>query len=1466
MHYFSLNKNAFLNSLYKLAILFYITTSFFFLLQDANAQNLPPFAPDTLATCTEPLSPLTLCDSFSDPNNDNVAVVSGHTTFNCSLVFLNDSCVRYTPLPGFVGTDTVFLEICDDQMPAACSQSVTIVHVGCLAPVSENDMVVLSSTYMTVNQSISNVFEPYENGINVDVTKNDNIVCGTNFVVPIITSPPNNGTYSIISATEIHYQPNADFVGLDSLTYVSCNNCPLCDTAQMVINVLPPDFGCNTDIYKCVGPFTTTNICPQFCTLDFDEITQYTYEAEHGTIDSPINNCSFYIPNSNFIGIDIVTFTACDETGYCETTKAYVTIEANCGDNMPVATDDFAETTANVPVVIQVLNNDYDIDGQNLLVIQTSPPNDGVIDIDPNYQTVIYTANIGFIGIDSFTYTICDPTQQCVTASVVVEVLDIEICNETAAYCVAQFTPLNICVEFCDLQNENSVSITDAHTTFECSLNMLNDTCLQFTPLPAFLGTDVITIIGCDADNLCDTTLVTVHVGCVAPQAHDDNAVTQSGQYVELNVLQNDVAPCEDSELSINIFTPPNNGSILIATNQTVVYTPSNDFVGTEIIEYQVCNDCSDTACDYANIIVEVLGVNEIIVANNDLITTSINSEILSNVLSNDEYTSAISDININLFADAENGNVFFDLEGNAIYYPDNDFQGIDYFTYEICYGNTELCDMALVTVVVGNGNNIPVANSDIAYVLENETTSISVLINDTDVNHENSELNVANIATFPDFGTADISENDIIYTPNENFIGTDSLQYIVCDPLFACDTTTLMLHIIVAPNAQTDIFVTSENEPLSFNILANDIGENLSLVFLEESDFGTIEYNENGNINYTPNANFVGEDYFTYQICNDIGFCDEGLVNITVISVGENLNLAANNDSYEIELNEQLILELLDNDIFDETENVSIESYTQGNNGTVLMIDSELAYLPNPSFVGNDEFTYVLCYESFADICDTAIVYIYIDTPLDTNLPPNAITDFVVTDINTSTTYDILQNDNDPNGDTYSIAEFVQPLYGTASINQTGILNYTPFADFSGEDYLVYTICDNGFPILCDTASVVITVASLMSNTPDIYAEIYEDNDTIFCLQDHFGTNLAINNIEIYNVPNHGSPYFIPFNASCIAYSPNLNFSGFDALTIGLCEEQTGFCDTIEILLHILPLNDAPIAINDIDSTNINTSVVIDVLANDYDVESDEVFIFSVENPNYGSLTISFEGIVYTPNENFVGIDTFQYTIADNQGFTNVGTVIVIIKAEDDEQIAIAETPLVIAEDDYISAFNNETINVFPLENDIISDTQATVLYILPNDSEQLTTNIVDNRIEIIATNNDIVGEITLTYSICIENICDEADIIINFLAIPPLCDIHIANAFSPNEDGINDTFQIENVDCEANTNTQITIFNRWGNTVYENLQYKNETAWNGNLQYSNEPVSDGTYFYVIKIDNKHQQQQFTGFLEVRR
>jgi gliding motility-associated-like protein len=65
------------------------------------------------------------------------------------------------------------------------------------------------------------------------------------------------------------------------------------------------------------------------------------------------------------------------------------------------------------------------------------------------------------------------------------------------------------------------------------------------------------------------------------------------------------------------------------------------------------------------------------------------------------------------------------------------------------------------------------------------------------------------------------------------------------------------------------------------------------------------------------------------------------------------------------------------------------------------------------------------------------------------------------------------------------------------------------------------------------------------------------------------------------------------------------------------------------------------------------------------------------------------------------------------------------------------------------------------------------------------------------------------------------------------------IPNVFTPNGDGVNDTFFIPGLDTYAEN--EITIINRWGNDVYEKTNYKNDWTGNG--------LPEGTYFYILKV-----------------
>lgn len=135
---------------------------------------------------------------------------------------------------------------------------------------------------------------------------------------------------------------------------------------------------------------------------------------------------------------------------------------------------------------------------------------------------------------------------------------------------------------------------------------------------------------------------------------------------------------------------------------------------------------------------------------------------------------------------------------------------------------------------------------------------------------------------------------------------------------------------------------------------------------------------------------------------------------------------------------------------------------------------------------------------------------------------------------------------------------------------------------------------------------------------------------------------------------------------------------------------DSTGVTSNIaNVSLDITLINTPPIAVNDNVSTNEDTGLTIDVLANDSDAEQDPLTIFAVTNPTlYGGITLNNNGndITYTPNANFNGIDSFDYFIDDGNGETASASVTITVNpindlpsAVDDIATAVGTTPAVI-------------------------------------------------------------------------------------------------------------------------------------------------------------------------------------------
>jgi hypothetical protein len=202
--------------------------------------------------------------------------------------------------------------------------------------------------------------------------------------------------------------------------------------------------------------------------------------------------------------------------------------------------------------------------------------------------------------------------------------------------------------------------------------------------------------------------------------------------------------------------------------------------------------------------------------------------------------------------------------------------------------------------------NDAPIVSDDLGSTDEETPVTINVISNDSDLDGNINPTSVT-IATLPANGTATVDPltGIVTYTPNLNFIGTDSFGYQVCDdgtPLPAeCEQGTVTVTVdpvndvpvLTADNTNTD-----EEIPVMIDLLTNDsdVDGNLDPETVEiiiNPSNGTVTIDPvTGEATYTPNLDFNGTDAFVYQVCDDgtplPALCSQATVTITVDPIND--------------------------------------------------------------------------------------------------------------------------------------------------------------------------------------------------------------------------------------------------------------------------------------------------------------------------------------------------------------------------------------------------------------------------------------------------------------------------------------------------------------------------------------------------------------------------------------------------
>ena len=309
----------------------------------------------------------------------------------------------------------------------------------------------------------------------------------------------------------------------------------------------------------------------------------------------------------------------------------------------------------------------------------------------------------------------------------------------------------------------------------------------------------------------------------------------------------------------------------------------------------------------------------------------------------------------------------------------------------------------------------------------------------------------------------------------------------------------------MIAPVSNTttaidDINDTFVNTAVTGNVLTNDDdaeGDVQTVSSNTEPASGTLVINPDGSYEYTPNTDFVGEDTFTYTVCDNGNpqACDTAIVYLEVLPISGPNNEApiANADTGVTEVNTPIEGSVLSNDFDPDGDPITVTANTNPSNGVlVINPDGTFEYTPNTDFVGEDTFTYTICDNATPAACDTATVTIQVipDTANITVANDDAYNGITAADI----VGNVLDNDTDPEGDSQTVLLVSDPLNGTVLLNNDGSFIYTSNADYIGSDLFVYQVIDAQGAT--DIATVYLTVG--MQLIPDYGPTLFTGVTTI--------------------------------------------------------------------------------------------------------------------------------------------------------------------------------------------------------------------------------------------------------------------------------------------------------------------------------------------------------------------------------
>ncbi|MEP8655793.1 Ig-like domain-containing protein [Enterobacter hormaechei] len=1063
------------------------------------------------------------------------------------------------------------------------------------------------------------------------------------------------------------------------------------------------------------------------------------------------------------------------------------------------AHDDSRTAHAGAPVTVDVLTNDGFTNGDKAITGVTDGAH-GTVSIS-NGQ-VVYTPTSGYVGNDSFTYT--------VTSGGIEETATVYLTLTNSAPTLPHWTAINgedspigipgLLLDTSSDADGDTLTVTDFTvngTTWQAgetanlagygSLTITSDGSVTFIPVADWNGNvPVVTYTATDGrDNGSVTSTLTIQYNAI-PDAVDDNATTHAGVAKVIDVLAND--RFSNSDKAVTAVTQGNNGSVAIE-NGKVRYTPNAGFNGTDSFTYTVT---SGGVTETATVNVTIANIAPVAhddftwTAEDTTLTRSAATGLLANDSDDDNDALAITQFSTGtqIYAAGQTatlagmGDLTINADGSYTFVPVADWNGaVQPILYQVSDGNGGFSVATLLLTV----NPIADAVNDSVSTHADVPVVIDALDNDS---FSNSDQTITGV-TAAAHGTVTIENNTLVYRPNAGYVGSDTFDYTVTSggktetATVTVDVTNVAPRLTSVPTISTPEDTTL-NSTAAQNLLTNahdDDGDALAVTEFTVggtrylagdtatlAGYGDLTIRADGSFTFVPVADWNGvPPAATYTISDG----KDGGVSTATLAFSVTPVADAKDDTASTHAGVAVTIDALHNDSFSNADKAIID-VDQGQHGSVTIENGQLVYRPVAGYVGQDTFTYTV--ES-GGVRETANVTVTL-----TNSVPVATGETVASPEDYEARGDLLLNDRDADGDPLFIAGFTvggqtaQPGdtvqlagVGALTVNRDGSYRFTPVADWNGTAPVVtYTVSDGN-----DGGTATATLAITVTPVADVKDDSATTHAGVPVTIDAIGNDRFVNPDQAITGVTQGAHGSVAIENGQLVYTPNAGYVGQDTFTYTVT--SGGVTETAAV--SVVMTNTVPVADGEIVTTPEDTAIGGELLTNDRDPDGDPLHIAgftvggqtaqpgdTVQLAGVGALTVNRDGSYrFTPVADWNGTaPVVTYTVSDgNDGGTATALLVITV------------TPVVDVKDDRATTHAGDPVTVDALGNDSFSNADRAITGVTNGAHGTVT---IENGKVVYQPNTGYVGQDTFTYTVTSGGVTETAQVTLEVTNTPPV------------------------------------------------------------------------------------------------